>query len=674
MRLMDHMRRPRQRRRRGITLPVIAVSLIGIFGFVALGVDVGRMNLARSQCQGAADVAAMAGARSLNGIYPQDVDGASANAISAASRFTILGTALTSTNVAVTHGTYRYDTSGRQFVPSLTLQAGENYNLTQVTVNFACPTTFARAFGFNTFNVTSKATAAHRPRDVAIVLDYSGSMNNESDLWNNEGYLDNNTAAPNNPNNTSNNAETVYPKFGHYSNETNYSNYTNYANLLCPSASSGNALTGNAAIGRCNVSVTALGIPAMVNDFWRNARGAATASAFTAVADATLETVTNWATGDKFLRNNNNTANPFASTISGVNGGTTTNVGFETTGYKQFTGVALIDYTQGPRYWGKTFFIWPPDPTNDWRSKYFGTADNTKLWDATGNWRNPSGYYTINYKAILAWIKTAPNPFPTVLRSGNTLFYDQIPTDVPASAYTHTNSNGAITDQNQRFWKEYIDYVCGVWRDPNGNVQAPQSPSCSYGPDYTFGTIKVSVPPGGGKYMDYADNPERPRHRLWFGPMTMIQYMSDTGILPGTTHDISMYPMKTGIGGALQDIQANHPNDLVSMILFSRPQFNNDADGTGAFNLAQDSLTNNYQSLINGCGFPPTAARATSAPGTPTASRPPAPTPTTTPTPPRATASCSPTTSSAAARPSGPSRTAARRASAASAGSAPRGS
>ena len=71
--------------------------------------------------------------------------------------------------------------------------------------------------------------------------------------------------------------------------------------------------------------------------------------------------------------------------------------------------------------------------------------------------------------------------------------------------------------------------------------------------------------------MDYDDNPERPRHRFWFGPMTMIQFMSDTGILPGTAHDISMYPMKIGIGGALQDIQNNHPNDLVSMILFSRP-------------------------------------------------------------------------------------------------------
>jgi hypothetical protein len=66
-----------------------------------------------------------------------------------------------------------------------------------------------------------------------------------------------------------------------------------------------------------------------------------------------------------------------------------------------------------------------------------------------------------------------------------------------------------------------------------------------------------------------------------------------------------MYPMKIGIGGALIDIQNNHPNDMVSMILFSRPQYNNDAAGTGAFNLAQYSLTNDYQSIINSLWVPP---------------------------------------------------------------------
>jgi hypothetical protein len=176
---------------------------------------------------------------------------------------------------------------------------------------------------------------------------------------------------------------------------------------------------------------------------------------------------------------------------------------------------------------------------------------------------------------------------------------------VPASAYTHTNANSAITDQDQRFWKEYIDFVCGVWRDPQGNIQGPGF--ANYGTDYTFGTIRINAPPG-TPYMNYLDNPERPRHRLWFGPMTMIQYMICAGILPGTAHDISTYAMKAGIGGALMDIQDNHPNDMVAMIPFNRPQHDNDPAGMGSFNLALTSFTNDYQSLINGLWVAPNSA------------------------------------------------------------------
>jgi hypothetical protein len=600
-----------------VTLPLIATCLVLMCGFVALGGDVGRVSVALVQAQSAADVAASAGARSLNGIYPQDLSGATSAATAAATTYSVLGQPLSGSNVAVTHGTYRYNTVNQKFVPAYALNAGENYNLTKAAVNVSCPTTFAKVFGTGSFSLSASA-AAHRPRDVVIVLDFSGSMNNESDLWNNESYLDNGQSAPNNTNDTSNNAETVYPKFGHYTNEKNYSDYAHYANLLSPTADSSNPLSGNPAIGKSNVSVSALGIPAMVNDFWSNARGAAAVAAFTQVPDTALDSY-NQAGGDKYLRKSSNSSGqPYAATVADVTGSSSKNSSFESSGYSTYTGSALQGYTQGPRYWGKTFFVWPPDPTNDWRIKYTKTSagatptapfDNTKLWSTSnGSWLDPPGNFQINYKAILSWIQNVgPNPFPSSLRSGNTLFYSAIPTDVPASAYDHTQPNSAITNQDQRFWKEYIDYVFGVWRDPNGNVQHPQSPTCSYGPDFTFGTAQISStqPPSGGRYMDYKDNPQRPRHRLWFGPMTMVQYMSDTGILPGTTHDISMYPMKTGIGGALQDIQANHPNDLVALALFSRPQYGNDAAGTGAFNLAQFSLNNNYQSMIDALWVPP---------------------------------------------------------------------
>jgi Flp pilus assembly protein TadG len=41
--------------------------MVGMCSFVALGVDVGRVAVARVQCQNAADVAAMAAVRQLNG-------------------------------------------------------------------------------------------------------------------------------------------------------------------------------------------------------------------------------------------------------------------------------------------------------------------------------------------------------------------------------------------------------------------------------------------------------------------------------------------------------------------------------------------------------------------------------------------------------------------------------
>jgi hypothetical protein len=209
------------------------------------------------------------------------------------------------------------------------------------------------------------------------------------------------------------------------------------------------------------------------------------------------------------------------------------------------------------------------------------------------------------------------------LRSGNVLFYDSIPTDVPAAAYDHTQPNSNITDPNQRFWKEYIDWALGVWRAPTNSVQHTQQPTCSIGPAFkyysgpsstlaTAGVVTAPPPqvtlPVVGKvtpYMTYTDNPWRPRHRCWFGPMTMVQFMSDCGYLSGATHDIAMYPMKQGVGGALLDIQNNHPNDLVAMLLFSRPQYDDDSLGTGAFNGPQYNLNNNYSAMVQSLWIPP---------------------------------------------------------------------
>ena len=109
--------------------------------------------------------------------------------------------------------------------------------------------------------------------------------------------------------------------------------------------------------------------------------------------------------------------------------------------------------------------------------------------------------------------------------------------------------------------------------------------------------------------MNYNDNPTRPRHRMWFGPMTMLQFISDTGINPGTARDISTYSAKLGISSILQDMQVNHPNDSVSVIIYDRPQYSNEPS-IGRFTQAQYDLNRDYASMIDALWYPPNSTGA----------------------------------------------------------------
>src|SRR5580700_3317438 len=60
------LHRPNLKRTGGIT-PLVALCLIGLLGFVALAVDLSIVVLVRNQAQNAADVAALAGTRTLTG-------------------------------------------------------------------------------------------------------------------------------------------------------------------------------------------------------------------------------------------------------------------------------------------------------------------------------------------------------------------------------------------------------------------------------------------------------------------------------------------------------------------------------------------------------------------------------------------------------------------------------
>ena len=146
------------------------------------------------------------------------------------------------------------------------------------------------------------------------------------------------------------------------------------------------ASSASAPYGDANITTTTSdGRPPIVQDFYTNSSGT---PAFSAASSSYATTPG----GDVPPKTNKGAGSSYAQTVGQVlniasPGNSTYDATFETQGYKGYSmtsGTAGFQgYTQGPGYWGKTFFLWPPDPTNDWRTTYFNfpTAkdDNSSL-------------------------------------------------------------------------------------------------------------------------------------------------------------------------------------------------------------------------------------------------------------------------------------------------------
>jgi hypothetical protein len=107
--------------------------------------------------------------------------------------------------------------------------------------------------------------------------------------------------------------------------------------------------------------------------------------------------------------------------------------------------------------------------------------------------------------------------------------------------------------------------------------------------------------------MDYADNPYRPRHQMWFGPQSWADWLGNYSInslrWPGNVHEAQAWACKIGISAAIDDIKNNHPNDFVGMCFFSSPNYS--TGGGGQFNLPVVPLGRSYQNLKDSLWFPP---------------------------------------------------------------------
>lgn len=277
-------------------------------------------------------------------------------------------------------------------------------------------------------------------------------------------------------------------------------------------------------------------------------------------------------------------------------------------------------YSMGPGYYGKTFFMWPPDPRFDpnanltapaatgspafdtsgramcdWRRRFFykpGTAEATVATTSTGRFNpqtdningtilgNAAGStlsgttsgYRVNYRAVLAWLKSGPQVLPSNLRAGRLLYYSSIPDDC----------DSAGSNLDQRFWRDYIDFVLGYV----GNVSG-YNPANNLAGNETKawpevgGAVSITAPAAYNSnprpYMSYTDVPSMPRMHFWFGPLSMLAFLGDRGgsyrWLAGTTHQAQCWQLKAGMSSALDDIKNNHPNDFCSLQFFADYNF-----------------------------------------------------------------------------------------------------
>lgn len=182
-------------RRRGAIIVLAAVMMVVILAFLAFTVDIGFIELTRTQLQMAADSGALAGAMELTS--DDDQAKVRANARQAVQDLTKLH--VNGDQSAVTVNPTRDITFGKTTWNSSTqsyeTQWGDAYtphNLIKVRTqritgatdsgDSPLPLFFAPILGQNTAEISAEAIATFQPRDIMVVLDFSASMNDDSSL------------------------------------------------------------------------------------------------------------------------------------------------------------------------------------------------------------------------------------------------------------------------------------------------------------------------------------------------------------------------------------------------------------------------------------------------------------------------------------------------------------
>jgi hypothetical protein len=513
MRIARTGRRPR----RGTVLPMLALCLVGLFGFVALAVDLGMVAVSRTECQNGADVAALVGCRTLNN-KPTSVNSNLAPAVAAAKAVTT-GNVHMAANFTLAQvqkievGQYLYDATTQRFAVAAWTDVTNSQTATppsgswtaiRVTLNVTQPTYFMKVFGVTSMPTGAVATAVYRPRDTAFALDMTGSMAFSSMF---------------NYNGRSLNPDNLVPSFGHY--------VSTQSNLI---ATANQANGSGEAHSRNNYTITTPGGPPIVRGFYfdpanlsnpatpvttvtvsnlrqafhrwnppasgadpatytpptynfggydafdtTNTKGPTPApDSFGTMTDGVVtyvgdrwrradgsinKTNTSWGTGSTATKAATTAIELLGYNVSGgnVRGGTgTTTITAEANfrdpvweengydldivAYRAAKGngnpfnpgyaAALVPpadryvgYSMGPGYWGKTFYIWPPDPRFDPSANLTSPNPSRPAFDTAGrpmcDWRRR--FFVRVTGATLDRTRTTTNGVTFSAWSGNTM-------------------------------------------------------------------------------------------------------------------------------------------------------------------------------------------------------------------------------------------------------------
>jgi Flp pilus assembly protein TadG len=409
-----------RRRRRGTIIPYLALTIVIMLGFLALAIDISMLAIAKTQAQNAADLAVLTAMRTVDGNPADNYDqsGATTNAQNILSYNTILGQSIQSSQLTLTFGSYDYDQSTQTFTANYPPTTGHPSSAGSATVtanNISAG--FSRVWGFQFLpNISASAQAVHRPRDIALVMDLSGSMR-----FGTCSGFDFYTASR-----TSNNPDPLIPTFGHYSSAS--------ASMKGPTTAQTSAYD-NYTISPSNITAPTTSYTlTYINNFYQNAAYASTLiRAFdsysstdggnTWTAPTTQHpqlpssTYASIPGGDVPLYKNASTT-VYATDVSDVLNSSTTNALWELDGYSAYSagkpdtsgtgGVpkvwtaedysasayAFNGYTQGPGYYGETFFLWPPDPRNATPPVVAGVGGSVLSVGTIQQWLQTLGMYS----------------------------------------------------------------------------------------------------------------------------------------------------------------------------------------------------------------------------------------------------------------------------------------